>query len=1227
MGHSRSLSRTTFRDEADAIDAALRADAERLFSMLFGKPDPATTRGPEWKFPGHGGLYAVVRSSGRKKRGAWFLHGQKKGGGPIGAIMFIHGCSFSEALAIARSFLGLAAGTSMPALSAEARAKREIEAAQAAAQEWAEYRKGVGEARKIWAQTVPIAETLGERYLRDTRRITAAAEFPPTAVRWHAGRRAVVLAATNDAGEIEAIQLIQVGPDGNKLTDPAALRAARAPATKWTRGPIGRGAVVRLPGDAGGPLQVAEGPETGLTVWAANGCETWVTLGVGGMAKVIAPADRVLVVCRDDDAKGSEGEKQLRRAVAAYRQAGAAPRLASPFEVRRHNGNDFNTLAIESGLEAVGDRIDAALNGLRVKPGVPAAVASAIVETAIVGFYDEAFAWSTLEDDEAEASADLVKATVGVSKSTFMRKHGVPFMRRLRASGSKRNMAIAVPRHELGDDQRAALQAICGDEFVVRVRRGRGAADQERPGHNMCDREDAIADAREAGADPRSSVCVTGHGTEQVTCPFASVCGSERQRAERADIWLVAHESLFHMRPHELRELAVVVVDEAVWQKGLHGAKMEADGSHPAGLTLSVDALGYADKRPGDENSPDWHTIQHHRSRVVEALRDELDGPLRRDALDFLTRAEAGEAEILAYARKRDAKLNPAMSRAERRAVVEASSGNRVAMLEGRFWGEVVALKAEDGPEASGHIHLATVPGPNGSQRVLHLRGRSEVATGWRVPTLLLDAHANVDLLRPYWPKLRVIADVVASAPHQRVRQITDRSFAKSQLEQLDATVAEKRPEIAKSRKKALRNVRDMLAREARSTSTGRMLAITQLAAEKGLREMGVRPGIELAHHNNVAGLDRWRDVERLVVVGRTLPRPQDVERMAEALTGEAVPRQDYVRVAATRTVRGRAVPCEAMRHPHPVAEAARWQICEGEILQNGGRGRGVWRTAENPLDVLLATDVPLPEIDIDEELSAANLISSPAEQMLGEGGIAFANPTHAAAAYPDLWAGRDTAKDAFRRWRLGGFPNEKSIHLETHPTSPLVRVRYQVAGAGQTVVEAAVDLAVHLDPRAALERLLAGVGPLARFEIVGAPEPDPPAVVEPAIDAPELEQVDEDEEAAAATRHLAAERRRQGLEPVFEPGRPLFADIAPRAEEIARLIAEAPRMVVEPSGPGEPLPVAWSPPASAFAAPPGASDRDRLLLDLASLLPWSTLLPPGVPGPPGWIPAMPCGP
>ena len=142
MGHSRSLSRTTFRDEADAIDAALRADAERLFSMLFGKPDPATTRGPEWKFPGHGGLYAVVRSSGRKKRGAWFLHGQKKGGGPIGAIMFIHGCSFSEALAIARSFLGLAAGTSMPALSAEARAKREIEAAQAAAQEWAEYRQG-----------------------------------------------------------------------------------------------------------------------------------------------------------------------------------------------------------------------------------------------------------------------------------------------------------------------------------------------------------------------------------------------------------------------------------------------------------------------------------------------------------------------------------------------------------------------------------------------------------------------------------------------------------------------------------------------------------------------------------------------------------------------------------------------------------------------------------------------------------------------------------------------------------------------------------------------------------------------------------------------------------------------------------------------------------------------------------------------------------------------------
>ena len=41
---------------------------------------------------------------------------------------------------------------------------------------------------------------------------------------------------------------------------------------------------------------------------------------------------------------------------------------------------------------------------------------------------------------------------------------------------------------------------------------------------------------------------------------------------------------------------------------------------------------------------------------------------------------------------------------------------------------------------------------------------------------------------------------------------------------------------------------------------------------------------IDLAHHNAIAGRDRWKDVDHLVVVGRTQPPPQAVANIAGAL-------------------------------------------------------------------------------------------------------------------------------------------------------------------------------------------------------------------------------------------------------------------------------------------------------------------------------------------------------
>ena len=156
-----------------------------------------------------------------------------------------------------------------------------------------------------------------------------------------------------------------------------------------------------------------------------------------------------------------------------------------------------------------------------------------------------------------------------------------------------------------------------------------------------------------------------------------------------------------------------------------------------------------------------------------------------------------------------------------------------------------------------------------------------------------------------------------------------------------------------------------------------------------------------------------------LVVVGRTAPPPAAVERLAEALTGAAVPLLSgwYQRAEAMREMTGpQMLAAEADRHPDLIAEAIRWQICEGELLQIIGRGRGVNRREKvTPLDVLVLTDVALP-LPIAETLVAADLAPGPAELMLAAGGIAFENARHAAQAYPALWPSHEAVRKALRR-------------------------------------------------------------------------------------------------------------------------------------------------------------------------------------------------------------------
>ena len=277
-----------------------------------------------------------------------------------------------------------------------------------------------------------------------------------------------------------------------------------------------------------------------------------------------------------------------------------------------------------------------------------------------------------------------------------------------------------------------------------------------------------------------------------------------------------------------------------------------------------------------------------------------------------------------------------------------------------------------------------------------------------------------------------------------------------------------------------------MLRAEARRHA-GRVLVVCNKRVRARLEALGMPGNVELAHFNALRGLDRWHDVVALIVVGWTLPAASVLEQQVGALTGAALPATGYQRAEARRELAdGTCILSETWRHPNPVAEALRWSACEAELIQAIGRGRGVRRTATSPLDVLVLGEAVLP---FPVELVPLDHPGSDDVQF-AHGAIAYAEPSHAARAYPQLYMSANATRMAWSRWRTASY---KQLPIgECAPPPDHVRVRYQRAGAGQRPAEAVIDLARCPDPRAAVEH---AQGILAAFEL-----PEPPSATNASV-------------------------------------------------------------------------------------------------------------------------------
>jgi putative DNA primase/helicase len=545
-----------------------------------------------------------------------------------------------------------------------------------------------------------------------------------------------------------------------------------------------------------------------------------------------------------------------------------------------------------------------------------------------------------------------------------------------------------------------------------RVYRGREANDPDAPGEKMCRDLARVELITEALGNVAKRACK--HKDNE--CEFYRVCGYQRQRLQRPDLWIGPHQLLFRRRPSFIPEPDSLAIDEAFWGAALHGDEQ------PYKLWLGAISGHREVTGAGRATTADLMAIS---LRVVHALEKEKSGRIRRAALieGGINAEDVDIAYRLEWRRKLEVSVTPGMPLARVKKVCSRiAAHNQLVARLAQFWDLLRrTLAAPD--ERSPWIELRLdepLPNGEGTAPAIVMVWRDDIHSTWAAPTLIMDATMPTEIVRQFFPAMSPPQRIAAPMPHAHIRQIIDRPMTAEML--IPTAGANERTNA--TRRANFERVRRYLQVRAADVRPGGVLVVCQLGLETELLKAGrLPPNVRIRHFNDIAGENAWKDVALLIVIGRTEPSPRTVERQARALFGAEVQEieADAARAVryprTTRGVRmrdGRGIAVKGTHHPDPRVEAVRWAICEAGLVQAIGRGRGVNRTASNPLQIDVLTNVVLP-LEVDKVTTWERIQPKSAQVMAAEGAVPLTY-SDMAAAYPDLFPSADAARMTLTR-------------------------------------------------------------------------------------------------------------------------------------------------------------------------------------------------------------------
>ena len=616
----------------------------------------------------------------------------------------------------------------------------------------------------------------------------------------------------------------------------------------------------------------------------------------------------------------------------------------------------------------------------------------------------------------------------------------------LKAKPRDKPVIYATPRHNLNEriEKQFAAHGI-----NARIFRGREADDPIHPGQSMCLNLPAVRLAVRCHAEVATSCCKT----KKLRCPLYDHCGYQRQLRQRdgVQVWILAIDTLFHTQKALGEEVAAVIVDEALWQKGIRGV----DASEDFDWSVAIDSISNQPLPPWTPQSVNnYQTLKqgeflHLRHKLATALRAQAtNGGVEREHFDklYIDGTKCTRAIALEWERLPELPLEPGMPDYKLQTLMNdhdlidrIQHSRRVI----RIWEALREFLNRADIDMSGRLTLRQDNG----QRVIAWRGITPITKQFTAPTLLLDATLPaLPVLEVYHPRAQVVADIKVELPDSvHIRQLQKTPTSARKLD------------LGKHKVDVRRHILERYLAFGRQ----RMLVICQMKLEEWLKTRGLPPNIVVEHFNDITGLDDYRDVRLMLLIGRTAPGPQAMEALSAALTGKCPVSasagnsgfhwyNDIKRGIRLRN--GSSVTTWGDQHPDPDVEAIRWLICEGELVQAFGRARAINRTASTPLDADLLFDTCLP-ITVDEVIpwKVPSLLIETAIE-----GVMLTAECDLMKCWPTLWPNRTAAYRTLRQPRplLPGFEP----------------VEYQLVGPKMNKRIGYFDLALIPDPRAWLE-------------------------------------------------------------------------------------------------------------------------------------------------------------